>query len=140
MAEFIEREHPRGQPKNSGQFVKKDEAQGSSTPSDEYSHLPNAKQLVEKYERKFGPVDQAQLTQSEWRRYYDTIGEMRAGNVRERKTKNGNRWVILNSNELSNGTRTPTRLILDNGGYISPKVKKILTFDTDDELYDFIND
>ncbi|MDE7406468.1 MAG: hypothetical protein K2M89_06320 [Clostridiales bacterium] len=139
MAEFREREHPRGQPDNAGQFVKNGEAQGGSAQSKEYSNLPSAGQLVERYERKFGTVDREQLTPSEWRRYYDAIGDIKAETVRERKTKNGNRWVILNSDELPDGTRTPARLIIDNGKYISPKVKTILTFDNDDEMYDLMD-
>ncbi len=79
------------------------------------------------------------LTRDEWRRYYDTLGEIQAGMVRARNVRNG-RWVILNVNVESNGKRTPARLILDNGNYVSPKVKSVLTFDTDDELYDFIDD
>ena len=79
------------------------------------------------------------LTDSEWRRYYNIIGLMKAGTVRERKVKGG-RWVILNVDVESDGTRTPARLILDNGRYISPKVKMILTFETDDDLYDYIDD
>ena len=79
------------------------------------------------------------LSKSEWKRYFDVIGDIRSGTVQEHNV-NGGRWVILNTNEESDGTRTPARMILDNGKYIQTKVKKILTFDTDDELYDFISD
>lgn len=105
----------------------------------EYENLPSAKRIVKRYESRFGSVDKVLLSSSEWRRYYDTIGDMQAGTVREHKTKDGSRWLILNVNELQDGTRTPARLILDNGSYENPRVKKILTFSTDDELFDFID-
>ncbi len=101
-----ESEHPRGQPDNKGQFVKKGN----------------------------------ELSKSEWRRYYDTLGEIQAGTVSTWSTDNGTRWVALNVNVEQDGTKTPARLILDNGSYVSPEVTSILTFDTDDELYDFVDD
>ena len=64
------------------------------------------------------------LSKSEWKRYFDVIGDIRSGTVQEHNV-NGGRWVILNTNEESDGTRTPARLILDNGKYISKKNKKI---------------
>lgn len=104
----------------------------------EYENLPSAKRIVKRYEGRFGSVDKARLSSSEWRRYYDTIGDMQAGTVRERKTKDGRRWVVLNANESQDGTRTPARLIFDNGSYENPHVNVVLTFDNDDALYDFL--
>ncbi len=66
-SEWNEDEHPRGQPDNKGQFVKK---------------------------------------------------------IFMYPAKRCDRWAILNINELPDGTRTPARIIIDNGSYISPKVKK----------------
>lgn len=105
--------------------------------------LPNAKRLVERYERSYGSVENritgATLHKSEWRRYYDAIGQMQAGTLRTRKTKGGKRWVILNTNVLQNGIRTPPRILLDNGSFLTPRVSAVMTFANDDEMYDALD-
>ena len=142
MANFNESEHPRGQPDNKGQFVKKDKSTGGTSVA--YVEPTRARQIIATYERAHGPVENqitsVSLSKQEWARYYATISEIQAGTLRTRKTKSGNRWVILNTDETSKGTKTPPRIILDNGSYVSPRVKNMMTFATDDEMYDFIDD
>lgn len=133
-----EADHPRGQPKNAGQFVEKGGAKVIQSDA-----LPNVARLIQQYKSKRGTFDNqvaiSSMDKSEWKRYYDVLGEIQAGLLKERKSKKGKRWVILNVNELGTGKRTPARLIVDNGSYEHPRVQTVLTFDTDDDLYDFIN-
>ena len=142
-SEWDESEHPRGQPDNKGQFVKKDRSRGGTSviTNKKFSDISDRlEQLCVHSVRSINHVEKKFLSNSEWARYYGTLSEIQSGTLRKRKTKGGDRWVILNINELSDGTRTPPRIIIDNGSYDSPKVKTILTFKTDDELYDFIDD
>lgn len=142
MAGFNESDHPRGQPDNKGQFVKKDKSTGGTSVA--YVEPTRARQIIATYERAHGSIENqitnVSLSKQEWARYYETIGEIQAGTLRTRKTKSGNRWVILNTDETTKGTKTPPRIILDNGSYVSPRVSAVMTFDSDDEMYDFIGD
>lgn len=145
MARWDESKHKRGQPDNAGQFASNDGAEQSKSDKEKtieavrkYSDTPAEDLAAMGLSGRKQSGKKASLSQSEWKRYYDTLGEIKAGTLPEHKTKNGARWVILNTNVESNGTRTPARLIFDNGKYENPKVRTILTFDTDDALYDFL--
>lgn len=141
-SEWDESEHPRGQPDNKGQFVKKDSSRGgiSVVTGKELSDIPDEfERIGVQSVYSATRVEKSYLHNSEWVRYYQTLSEIQAGTLRKRKTKRGDRWVILNANELSDGTRTPPRIIIDNNSYDKPKVKAILTFDDDDRMYDLID-
>ena len=70
----------------------------------------------------------ASLSKVEWAKYYKALGEMKAGTLRTRYFGNGARIVVVDN-----------KIILDNGKYITPKVKAVLEFETEDKLVDYFN-
>lgn len=109
-----------------------------------YVEKTRARQIIQTYEKAHGSIEKKivknALGKEEWARYYATIGEIQAGTLRDRTSRGGQRWVIMNTDVLPNGTTTPPRILIDNGSYVSPKVSGMMTFDNDDEMYDFIGD
>lgn len=81
-----------------------------------------------KEEQEGYKVARNKLTQKEWALYYRKIGEIEAGTTRERKSKSGERVIIVDK-----------KLIIDDGKYISPKVKSVMEFKTIDALNDYLD-
>ena len=71
------------------------------------------------------------LTREEWSLYYKTIDEEKLGNY-VYKDNNGARFVRIET-EYSN------RVLIDDGRYLHPKIKEVLSFRTNDEMSDFYN-
>lgn len=70
----------------------------------------------------------ASLSKSEWAEYYKKLGEMKSGALQTRMFGNGTRIVVVNK-----------KVILDNGKYVSPKVKAVIEFETEEKLADYLN-
>lgn len=67
------------------------------------------------------------LSKREWAQYYETLGKIKSGNAYAEVTGKGNRMVIVEN-----------YLVFDNNCYVSPRVKKILKFNSEDELQDYL--
>ena len=68
------------------------------------------------------------LSKSEWAEYYKKLGEMKSGTLQTRTFGNGTRFIVVNK-----------KVILDNGKYVSPKVRAVIEFSDENELYDYLN-
>ncbi len=66
------------------------------------------------------------LTKQEWAQYYKIIGDEQHGDFVYR-TPEGGRAVRLES-----------KIVFDNGSFISPRIKKVYRFNTNDELNDAV--
>lgn len=69
------------------------------------------------------------LTKSQWARYYKTLGEIQAGLYNPMQTLDGGNAILIDN-----------MLILDNGSFISPRVKTIIKVDDEEMLRDVVND
>lgn len=69
------------------------------------------------------------LSKQEWARYYEKIGEIKAGLLLPRITANGYRVIALDN-----------KVIFDNGKYANPKVYSIKEFKSVDYLNDFLDE
>lgn len=69
------------------------------------------------------------LTKSQWARYYKTLGEIQAGLYNPMQTFDGGNAILIDN-----------MLILDNGSFISPRVKTIIKVDDEEMLRDVVND
>lgn len=70
----------------------------------------------------------ASLSKSEWAEYYKKLGEMKSGTLKTRTLGNGTRIVVVNN-----------KMIFDNGKYTKPKVKRVITFESEDALYGYLD-
>ena len=70
-------------------------------------------------------VSRDALTKAEWAEYYKKLGEIRAGTLKERRTKNGDRLLVVGN-----------KVLIDNGKFVNPKVTTICKFVTQNDLYD----
>lgn len=68
------------------------------------------------------------LTKSQWARYYKTLGEIQAGLYNPMQTFDGGNAILIDN-----------MLILDNGSFISPKVKTIIKVDDEAMLRDVVD-
>ena len=69
------------------------------------------------------------LTKSQWARYYKTLGEIQAGLYNPMQTFDGGNAILIDN-----------MLILDNGSFISPKVKTIIKVANEESLRDIVDD
>lgn len=69
------------------------------------------------------------LTKSQWARYYKTLGEIQAGLFNPMQTFDGGNAILIDN-----------MLILDNGSFISPKVKSIIKVANEESLRDIVDD
>ncbi len=67
------------------------------------------------------------LTKSQWARYYKTLGEIQAGLYNPMQTFDGGNAILIDN-----------MLILDNGSFISPKVKSIVVAKDEQCLFDYL--
>lgn len=108
MADFDESKHPRDE---SGKFTDKG---GGYRQNASYSEILGK---------------DIQLTKQEYARYYEKVGQIKAGLLNADTDKNGNRRIILDN-----------KLIFDNNRFENPKIKYVLEFGSEDDLYSFISD
>ena len=64
------------------------------------------------------------LSKSQWARYYKTLGEIQAGLYNPMQTFDGGNAILIDN-----------MLILDNGSFISPKVKSIIIAKNEQSLH-----
>lgn len=69
------------------------------------------------------------LSKSEWAEYYKKLGEMKSGTLQTRQNMNGERIVIIDK-----------KIVVDNGKYVSPRVKAVYAFANEERLYDYLAD
>lgn len=69
------------------------------------------------------------LSKSQWARYYKTLGEIQAGLYNPMQTFDGGNAILIDN-----------MLILDNGSFISPKVKSIIKVANEESLRDIVDD
>jgi hypothetical protein len=67
------------------------------------------------------------LTKSQWARYYKTLGEIQAGLYNPMQTLDGGNAILIDN-----------MLILDNGSFISPRVKSIIVAKNEQYLLDYL--
>lgn len=101
--------------KETGQYAK----DGASSDSD--NECPDKVDLFKEAE------EVVSLSKQEWAKYYKKLGEIKAGNAYAEVTDKGNRMVVIDNN-----------LIFDNNSYVSPRVKKIFKFNTEEELTKYL--
>lgn len=69
------------------------------------------------------------LSKSQWARYYKALGEIQAGLYNPMQTFDGGNAILIDN-----------MLILDNGSFISPKVKSIIKVANEESLRDIVDD
>lgn len=62
-------------------------------------------------------VPRDSLTKAEWAEYYKKLGEIKAGTLKVRRTKNGGRLIVIDK-----------KVVIDNGKFMNPKVKSVQVF------------
>lgn len=67
------------------------------------------------------------LSKSQWARYYKTLGEIQAGLYNPMQTFDGGNAILIDN-----------MLILDNGSFISPKVRSIVVAKNEQYLLDYL--
>lgn len=67
------------------------------------------------------------LTKSQWARYYKTLGEIQAGLYNPMRTLDGGNAILIDN-----------MLILDNGSFISPRIKSIVVAKNEQYLFDYL--
>lgn len=70
-----------------------------------------------------------QLTKQEYARYYEKVGQIKAGLLNAKVANNGQRMIILDN-----------KVIFDNNQFINPRIKYVIEFETEEDLYSFISD
>lgn len=75
-----------------------------------------------------GSVPRDTLTDAEWAEYYKKLGEVKAGTLKVRRTKNGDRLLVVGN-----------KVLIDNGKFVNPKVKSVQEFGDSELLSDYLN-
>ena len=103
-----------------------DEKSGKYGSGDESALDPKTDKLARKWEsrtiRDTDGVPHDSLTKAEWAEYYKKLGEIKAGTLKARKTKSGERCLLINN-----------KIIASTGTFDSPVVTKVTTFESMEE-------
>lgn len=74
-------------------------------------------------------VSRDSLTKAEWAEYYKKLGEIKAGTLKTRRTKNGGRLIVIDK-----------KVVIDNGKFMNPKVKSVQEFASSELLRIHLNE
>ena len=109
---FKENEHPRD---DFGRFTNKENSTKEHRQNTPYEELTKAE--------KDGKIE---LSRSEWAQWYVKLGEIERGGYVD-KMSNGDKLIKVDK-----------KLIISSGTYEKPKVLKVLSFETEELLFQFL--
>lgn len=124
-----EKDHPRGQPGNVGQFVKKD---GKSV-GEGKTYRQNARysEILADDRKRENQRPNVKLTSQEWAMFYERIGKIKKEGHYTAQTAAGDMLIPIE-------TRDSNVLIIAGGTYQKPVVKLALRFKNQDAMYSII--